>query len=178
VFVVAVAGVAAWAGLDRVRDRVSSVRADASSAGGRRQTWSDAMRIVHDFPIAGTGLDTFGTAMLVYQSDRELHFEEAHNEYLQLAAEGGFLLGIPVVASILVFAVQVRRRFVEAPGYGWTYWLRVGAVVGLLSIAMQSAVDFSLQMPGNAVLFAVVAAVAVHQSPNLRSAHGDARRAA
>ena len=178
VFAVAVAGVAAWAGIDRVRDRVSSVRADASSAGGRRQTWADAMRIVRDFPVTGTGLDTFGTAMLVYQSDRELHFEEAHNDYLQLAAEGGLLLGVPIIAAFVVFAVQVRRRFVEAPRYGWTYWLRVGAVVGLLSIAMQSAVDFSLQMPGNAALFAVVAAIAVHQSPNLRSAHGDARRAA
>jgi O-antigen ligase len=159
---------AAWAGLDRVGQRVASVRGDAPSAGGRRQAWSDTMHIVRDFPLAGTGLDTFGTAMMLYQTDRERHFQEAHNDYLQLASEGGFLVCMPIAATLIVLIVQVRRRFREAPRSGSTYWIRVGAVVGLLSIALQSLVEFSLQMPGNAALFAVLAAIAVHQSPNLR----------
>jgi hypothetical protein len=46
----------------------------------------------------------------------------------------------------------------------------VGAVVGLVSIGLQSLLDFSLQMPGNAALWAVLAAIAVHRSPNLRRA--------
>jgi hypothetical protein len=87
---------------------------------------------------------------------------------LQLAAEGGLLIGIPILATLAIFARQIRRRFVEAPKEGTTYWLRVGAVIGLLSIGLQSLLDFSLQMPGNAALFAVLAAIAVHQSPNLR----------
>ena len=44
---------------------------------------------------------------------------------------------------------------------GW--WLRRGAVTGLIAIALQETVEFSLQMPGNAVLFALLCAVALHR---------------
>ena len=44
-----------------------------------------------------------------------------------------------------------------------SYWLRIGAVVGLVAIGHQSIVDFSLQIPGNAVLFAALCAVALHR---------------
>ena len=45
------------------------------------------------------------------------------------------------------------------------YWLRIGAVTGLAALAFQSVVDFSLQMPGNAVTFALLMAVAAHRPP-------------
>ena len=159
----------AWAGLDTLVRRIATAPTDAATPTGRIRAWSDGTRIVRDFPLTGTGLNTFGTAMMVYQTgDRSLHYQEAHNEYLQIAAEGGLLVGVPVLIAIGVFARDVRRRFREAPKRGTTYWLRVGAVVGLASIALQSLMEFSLQMPGNAALFAVVAAFALHRSPNLR----------
>ncbi len=37
-----------------------------------------------------------------------------------------------------------------------TYRIRAGAVTGLVAIAIQELVDFSLQMPGNMVMFAVL----------------------
>jgi O-antigen ligase len=88
---------------------------------------------------------------------------EAHNDYLQLAAEGGLLVLLPAVALAAVFVREVRRRFREA-GPGLTsYWLRGGAVAGLIAIALQETVEFSLQMPGNAVLCAVLCAIALHR---------------
>src|SRR6185503_19565916 len=95
--------------------------------------------------------------------DKRLHFQEAHNDYLQLAAEGGLLVGIPILVTLGLFVREVRRRFREAPKSGTTYYLRVGAVAGLLSIALQSLLEFSLQMPGNAALFTLLAAVALHR---------------
>jgi O-antigen ligase len=164
-----VLAVGLWAGVDRLTTRAASVSGDLSSAGGRLGVWRDALRIIGDFPSAGTGVDTFGHAMILYQSgDRVLRFQEAHNDYLQLASEGGLLVGIPIVATLLLIVRQVRQRFREAPKDGTTYWLRVAAVIALASIALQSLVEFSLQMPGNAVLFVVVLAIALHRSPNLR----------
>jgi len=167
---VVLVGVGLWAGADRIVQRASSLRGDASSVGGRRQVWRDAIHLAGDFPLAGAGLNTFGTAMMLYQTDRDVHFQEAHNDYLQVAAEGGFLVCLPIVLTVTVFIRDVRRRFREAPPSGTTYWLRVGSVIGLLSIALQSLVEFSLQMPANAALFAMLAAVAVHQSPGVRGA--------
>lgn len=164
------AGAALWAGGDvltsKFADRGS---ADLATLGNRLTTWSDAWRIARDFPVAGTGLNTFGTAMYVYQTSKpDTHFQEAHNDYLQLLAEGGVLLAGAALTALLVFAGDVRRRFREAPKEGTTYWLRVGATLGIVAIGVQSMVEFSLQMPGNALLFAVLCAIALHVSPRLR----------
>ena len=43
--------------------------------------------------------------------------------------------------------------------------MRTGATLGLIAIAIQELSDFSLQMPGNAVLFVLLAAIAMHRSP-------------
>jgi hypothetical protein len=85
---------------------------------------------------------------------------EAHNDYLQLAAEGGLLVGVPIVLAIAALAYGIWQRF--RGDVGSTWWVRVGAVTGLLAVAAQSVVEFSLQMPGNAALFAVLCGLALH----------------
>jgi O-antigen ligase len=165
-----------WAGLDTVTSKFTDAQASKSLT-SRLAAWRDTLHIIRDFPVTGTGFNTYGAAMMVYQTnERRLHFRETHNDYLQLAAEGGLLLGIPIVATVGVFVRDVRRRFREAPRTGTTYYLRVGAVVGLVSIALQSLIEFSLQMPGNAALCALLGAIALHQSPNLRRGGEDAAR--
>ena len=132
----------------------------------RRQAWRDAMTIIREFPLVGTGLNTYGTATLKYQTAKtDLHFREAHNDYLQIAAEGGFLLGIPAVIAILCCAGGIRERFRSDEHDPLSYWLRFGATTGLVAIAVQSLVEFSLQLPGNAVLFVVLCAIALHRAP-------------
>lgn len=159
-----------WAGVDSLVGRLGAVGADGS-AGGRLQTWTDTLRMAARFPLAGAGLNAYGAAMLQFQSSNPaaLHFNEAHNDYLQILAEGGLLLSAAVLFTLVAVASTVRARFQEAPREGTTYWARVGAVVGLIAIAAQSALEFSLQMPGNAALFCVLAAIALHRSPNVRT---------
>jgi hypothetical protein len=41
------------------------------------------------------------------------------------------------------------------------YWIRTGAAIGMAAVAVQEAVEFSLQIPVNALLFATLAAVAL-----------------
>ena len=155
----------AWVGFDVVGDELAM--ASWSDVGGRAAIWRDTGRIVRDFPLTGTGLNTYGIVMLAYQTgDPDVHVVEAHNDYLQLAAEGGVLLGLPILIAVAVFAREVRSRFREAADDLRIHWLRVGAVAGLLALAVQSLVDFSLQMPGNAVLFALLMAIAVHRAPS------------
>ena len=170
-FLLLLVGAMGWAGVDTLAGKF--VSADAmESTGFRMGIWKDTVGIIRRFPLTGTGFDTYGVATNIYQTNRALHFQEAHNDYLQLAAEGGLLVGIPILMTLAIFVRDVRLRFREAPKGGTTYWLRVGAVVSLVSIALQSFVEFSLQMPGNAAFFAVLAAIALHQSPNLRTSAG------
>ena len=100
----------------------------------------------------------------MYQSgSRDVHFQEAHNDYLQLAAEGGMLLAVPIAAAVVLFVAAVRKRMREDADR-MTSWIRFGALAGILAIAAQSAVEFSLQMPGNAAMFVVLAAISLHYS--------------
>ncbi len=144
----------------------------------RRGIWGDTLRIVRDFPLTGTGLDTLARAMRVYQTVHpDQNVREAHNDYLQLAAEGGVLVAVPAVTALLLLAAAIRRRFGEDGPDQATSWIRFGAVTGLGAIALQSAVEFSLQMPGNAVLFVVLCALALHSPPrHAARSHGIAAR--
>ncbi|RPH64302.1 MAG: O-antigen ligase domain-containing protein [Acidobacteria bacterium] len=130
--------------------------------GGRPEIWQETLHIIRDFWPAGTGLGTYQTAMAVYQqSDRSVFFNQAHNQYLHLAAEGGFLLAIPaaaiVVAFVRLFAIRLARDTSS------TAWIRIGAATALVAVAVQGFWETALRMPANSILFAVVAAIAVHR---------------
>ena len=153
-----------WVGVDSVGQHFTDTPVDADIK--RLGIWKNTLAVVDDFPLTGTGLNTFGTVMLVYQTvDPHVAVQAAHNDYLQLAAEGGLLLGIPIAFTVVAFARQTVGRLRESPGGRRVHWLRVGAVTGLLAMGLQETVEFSLQMPGNATLFAVLAALAVHRPP-------------
>ena len=138
----------------------------------RLAAWADATRMARDFPLTGTGLNTYGTASIFYSSgDVGLHFQEAHNDYLQIIAEGGLLLVAPVALVIGLFVRSVRHAFLDDRSRRVSSWVRVGAVTGIMAIALQSFVEFSLQMPGNAAMFTVLAAIAIRRPPSpVRSA--------
>ena len=148
-----------WVGADAIAARFE---ADSTvTLSGRFPIWHDTLAIARDFWLTGTGLNTYGVATLFYQTSvPQAHLREAHSDYLQLAAEGGLLLGIPVLLTVMAFVAHVRRRFRDDEGS--TYWIRAGAVTGIVAIAVQSIAEFSLQMPGNAVLFAALCGIALH----------------
>ncbi len=159
VFVAAVA----WVGIDAIGARFAEVD---WALGGRTGAWEDAWRIHASFPWFGTGLNTYGSATLLLQQFEKgtAHYIEAHNDYLQLLVEGGWLVTVPALVLIALFAGQVRKRFREARDDRTGYWIRLGAVTGIVAIAFQEIVEFSLQMPGNAALFTVLCAVAMRRA--------------
>jgi O-antigen ligase len=148
----------AWRGVDRL----ASWFADTTDLLGRVAAWHDGWHVVRDFPVVGTGIDTFSDAMLLYQkSNLGVHLAQAHNDYLQLLVEGGLLVGVPVAVALGLLVFAIRRSVNEARGDSYDYWVRAGATVGLVAIGIQETVEFSLQMPANAFLFATLAAVAI-----------------
>lgn len=158
--VVLVAGAIQWAGVDTTVNRLMHASVDMP---GRLAAWRDTAQIIRDFPIVGTGVGTYGWAMLVYQTgDRSQIFFEAHNDYLQILAEGGILLAVPVAITLGAIVLVIRRRFKARRDDILTYWIRVGAVAGLSGVAVQSTLEFSLQLMGNFVLFGLIAAIAMH----------------
>jgi O-antigen ligase len=160
-------GALLWAGAGPI---VSKFGESATDAPGRIGAWRDALQIFRDFPLFGAGMGSFSRLMLFYQSTgRESYFTQAHNDYLQILAEGGLLVsaaGLGLIAAIAMNAAHRLRRDIDPV----INWIRFGAVAGLIGMAAQSTVEFSLQMPGVAALFVVLIAIAVHR-PSERSPH-------
>jgi O-antigen ligase len=135
-----------------------------SNLGGRLTVWHETLPMARDFPLTGIGVGAFERAMLVYQqSTRLIFFNHAHNEYLQVLVEGGWLLVVPAVLAVLatLLAIVDRLRSDRTP----IFWIRVGAASALAAVAAQNVWDTGLRMPASAVLFAIVAAAAVFRLP-------------
>lgn len=157
-----------WVGLDVTVARFEHASSEFAE---RANAWRDTWRIFRDFPVAGLGFGGYGQAMLVYQTAaRHSIYLQAHNEYLQVLAEGGLLVAVPVLLTLIVLGVNIRHRL-RGPDDLSTAWLRAGAVAALAGIAAQSVLDFSLQMPGNAMMCVIVLALALHRPSSTTHAH-------
>jgi len=131
---------------------------------GRLSIWRETWPVVRAFWPVGSGAGSFERVMIAYQQrSRLFHIVHADDEYLQILAEGGLLLGLPValtlVAGVLTAARQLRRDHTAI------LWIRAGAVAGMVGLAVQNLVEMTLRLPATAVLFAVLTAIAVHE-PN------------
>lgn len=129
-----------WAGLDAIVARFADLQ--GTGLNGRLGVWGDAWRVVTAFPPTGTGLNTFSEAMEIYQTfEMTTRTMEAHNDYLQLLADGDILVALPASIAILMLGREIRRRFRRGGGDASSYWPRVGATTGLVAIALQETVE-------------------------------------
>jgi O-antigen ligase len=136
---------------------------------GRLTIWRESVPVMKDFWLSGTGAGTFGDAMVTYQQSRVwvgsmqkwAHFNNAHSHYVQVAAEGGLLLALPVLAALLLVA-NLGMRAVRADK-GEMFWVRVGAAAAIAAVAVQSIWEIGLVMPANAVLAGVVAGLLLYR---------------
>jgi O-antigen ligase len=143
---------------------------------GRPAIWRDTWRMASAFPLTGVGAGAFQHGMLAYQQGSRLFFfNHAHNEYLQIVAEGGLLIAVPAALAVLIAAV-LMTRYLRADRTAM-FWLRAGAVCGIIAVAVQSIWDTGLRMPANGVLFAVLAAIALHEPRAAASRDRGSRRA-
>jgi O-antigen ligase len=161
----------AYADVGRLLSRIDETRQLGLSQ--RAAIWRDTLGIIRDFPVAGAGAGNFSAAMKLYQtSDRTYFWNEAHNEYLQVAAEGGLLVAAPAATALIALVVSgwraLRRK--DDP----THWMRLGASAGLVGVAVQAIWETGLSLPANGMLAAVAAAILLHQprhSPNAAAGH-------
>lgn len=149
-----------WMGGERLAEKHSSSTADSVEGITRQQIWHSTWNLIKHNSWTGVGFGTYFLAIPQYQSDAgRVRLEQAHNDYLDLAANGG------VVAVILaaLFAVVVARRARSSLRSSDPYRRAValGAMASIVSVAVHSLVDFGLQVTGIAVVFAAVVVILI-----------------
>ena len=163
-----IVGVTTWIGWESVVARFDQL--PGSRLSGRVDAWNEGARIARAFMPFGSGLNTYASSMLAYHDPAvELYFRTPHNDYLQVLTDGGLVAGIPIAILLTLLAMRIVRSL-RASGAlsSFDAWTRGGAAAGLLAVALQELVDFSLQTPANSVMFAVMSAYVLsepHQRP-------------
>lgn len=169
-------------GLEKLKDRVLSTRIHDVVVDGevvqqaneiRDDVFVYALPLLKDKPLTGQGAGSFESVFPKYPGDDiRLHFDHAHNDYLQFAIEHGLIGMLPLLGFVLLAlwrALQAmwRRESLYRSGVGF------GAAMGIVAIGVHSSTDFNLQIPANAATFVVVCAIAVlanqHVRPQTRS---------
>jgi O-antigen ligase len=118
----------------------------------RLSLYRSAFRMIADHPWFGTGLGTFVWAFPPYRNDDVSMYgiyDRAHNTLLEIAVEAGVplaglvVIGWMIALAVLVHGVRNRRRDRIIPAAALS--------VALLAV-LHSLVDFSLQIPGFAIV--------------------------
>jgi O-antigen ligase len=164
ILVVLVLGVF-WIGGEKLASRVREIETPEESVEGLSRTsgWRSTLTLINQNPWTGIGFGNYFLAIPQYKKGTGLiKLEQAHNDYLDLAANGG------VIAFTLAawFAVVIMRRtrlsFRSQDPYRRAAAL--GAAAGMFSLAVHSFVDFGLQVTGIAVVFAALIVISVADS--------------
>lgn len=135
---------------------------------GRAHFWNVAAQIFLHNPILGAGLDAFGAAFTKYDDwNGFFRVEQAHNEYLQVAAEAG-ILGIVCLASFIYLLIRQGLRIVSRSDDRFRRGTAIGALAGCVGILIHSFFDFPLRTSSNALFFLTLvslATISTYSSP-------------
>ena len=143
---------------------------------GRLAAYQSAFRIIKDYPWFGTGLGTFTSIFPAYRSGNISIWgvwNVAHSTPLELAAELGIPLafvitvGWTVAILVLIRGTRRSRRDTVVP---------LAALAVSLIALLHSSIDFSLQVPGYAIVVFALAGVGLAQSFDSASSPRERRR--
>ena len=129
-----------------MKERIKSL-GDIKSNLYRLDLWRESLNIIEDFPILGSGLNTYTTIAHYYKIQNEGGIYP-HNSFLQMAAETGILglfCFLWIVVELFKLGIQTLRRGKDI--------LLLGILAGILGFLVQSFFDTNLYALQLAVLF-------------------------
>ena len=156
-FLTVVVGYGLWIGLNPVLTRFERLGEGTSlQLEGRIAIWKNTLHLVREHPLTGTGLGTFGAAFRHYQTNFvNKYVDHAHNDYLEFASETG-LVGLALLfLPIFYLFIRMIVSFLDDP-HRYRRSVLLGCIGSTLALLIHSITDFNLQIPANALIFAVV----------------------
>ena len=160
-FLLGIVGLSVWIGSDPVITRFETLGDQYSHPGqDRLSIWRDTLHLIRRDPLLGSGFGTFAVVYPSVQTAFLNHFVDyAHCDYLQIAAELGVPGGILLFGAIFwILGLAVRRC--SRAGREHDKAISLACVGSITAILLHSLADFNLYIPANALVFAVVLALA------------------
>ena len=144
--IIVIAGLLGWL---KVADRIEKTDVHNES---RFDVAASIVPMIHDFSWLGSGAGTFKYVFPGYITNNYCCFEHAHNDYLEILSDMGYigfvLLAGVVLISLYQAIVTIRHRhsrLVRTTGFV--------SIMATLSLLIHGFMDFNLHIPANALLF-------------------------
>jgi O-antigen ligase len=126
----------------------------------RQEIWRATWRMIKANPIAGVGFGAYRVGITRYHdASGAMTPQQAHNDYLELAAAGG-IIGCALVAWFLVVFLRKVRWSLRSPD-AFYRTACLGALTGLFGVVVHSFVDFGLHITINTLVFMALIVIAV-----------------
>ncbi len=122
-------------------DRTFQLTQDPSTA-ARLLLWQSAIKMTFSHPFIGTGWGTFASYYPVYRSPLENGSAGffAHNDYLQMAAEGGLFALLLQLSLLLGVLLQLKRGLRHAADLAGLE--SIALLLGTLALFIHAGVNF------------------------------------
>jgi O-antigen ligase len=156
-----------WIGGDNLVTKISASPGAAAvplDGDTRQEIWGATLKLWKNYPLTGTGFGCYFLGITQFQSGSgRMKLEQAHNDYLDIAANGG-IIGL-ALASWFIVAVYQKTMAAFKLRRGYQRAAALGAAAGCLGISAHSLFDFGLQVTGIAVVFAALIVIMVAEMP-------------
>ncbi len=153
--------IGAWFGVDKVVDRIRST-AQISPVTGEMQDKArldvdEYTLVAHsDFALVGSGGGSFSSVFPQYrQGDVHQFYDHAHNDYLEMLLEYGWV-GMILLASLVSVSLSMALRAMRRRRDPLMRGAAFAVVMGSVAIGIHSTVDFNLHIPANAAYLSVL----------------------
>lgn len=147
----------AWFGLDKIKTRLENTSLLNES---RDEVLKDALPIVYDFPVFGSGGNTFYSIFPQYQATKVHGFyDHLHNDYVQFTIEYGFI-GVICLGLLVLFAIKSAFKVMRERHNALAKGASFACLLAIAAMLMHMSVDFPLQAPANAMMFVMYLAMA------------------
>jgi O-antigen ligase len=138
--------------LEAVAGEVSAV-GDASREGTRRiDMWNATWQMIAENPLFGTGFGGYAMAITKYHAaSGKLIPQQAHNEYIEILASGG-IVGAGLWLWFLFLCIRRANQSLLMTRSARQRAVCIGALAGIVAVAVHSFVDFGLHITINALV--------------------------
>ena len=161
--------VSQYFGLDRLKERLINTRFSDVVVDGavveqanelRGTVFNQALPLATDRPWIGQGAGSFEAVFPSYAGGLPLHYDHAHNDFLQFFIEYGAVGSLPLGLFVLVSLFYAVRAMTQQQSL-YRSGVGCGAALGIVALMLHSLTDFNLQIPSNAATYVVICAIAL-----------------
>jgi O-antigen ligase len=153
----------AFVGGDRVVTRIERLKSEVepidNTKVNRNFIWNSTLDLIKTEPVLGVGFGGYATGITRVDTSGGKHSpQQAHNDYLEILANGG-VIGFVLFGAFGALVVSRTLKNLKSSDR-LTKSSCFGAAIGIFGVLIHSFVDFGLHIMINALIFAVLVVIA------------------